>query len=91
MVKVSPRDGAPHLFIDTVITAGSLGGNIQINFGAFETRRIDGGAPDKSLVSVAHMRMSPLVAKELAAVLLQCVESVENDMASSVPVAAMRN
>lgn len=86
MGKISPSDGAPHVIVDYIVSAGHIGGNILVHVGAEEARPSpDGTAIEKVVVSSGHLRMSPLVATELANALNRAVDILANSGEAQMP------
>lgn len=78
MGKISPSDGAPHILVDYIVTAGHIGGNVIVHVGTEEARpTADGASVEKVIVSSGHLRMSRSTAVEFANALLKVVEILD--------------
>ena len=89
MGKISPSDGAPHVIVDYIVSAGHIGGNVLVHVGAEEARpSLDGSTIEKVVVSSGHLRMSRSSAVELVNALMKAIDIL--DKSSETPMSPHR-
>lgn len=92
MGKISQSDGAPHVIVDYIVSAGHIGGNVLVHVGMEEARpSLDGTTIEKVVVSSAHLRMTRLAAVELANSLMRAIDILDKSGDPTPRVAARPN